>query len=41
MEAYLVFVKNKIAVFVDGCFWHRHNCRNIVQHICKRSIIDE
>src|SRR5436305_1948809 len=23
-----VFPKLKIAVFVDGCFWHGHNCRN-------------
>lgn len=25
-----VFPKKKIAVFVDGCFWHGHNCRNVV-----------
>lgn len=24
-----VFPKDRIAVFVDGCFWHGHNCRNI------------
>lgn len=24
-----IFRKNKIAIFVDGCFWHGHNCRNI------------
>jgi len=23
----LVFPKYKKAVFVNGCFWHRHNCR--------------
>lgn len=23
-----VFPKKKIAVFVDGCFWHAHDCRN-------------
>ena len=23
-----VFLKMKIAVFVDGCFWHGHDCRN-------------
>jgi len=23
-----VFPKQKIAVFVDGCFWHGHDCRN-------------
>ena len=24
-----VFPKKKIAVFVDGCFWHGHDCRNV------------
>lgn len=23
-----VFHKDKVAVFVDGCFWHGHDCRN-------------
>lgn len=23
-----VFLKDKLAIFVDGCFWHGHNCRN-------------
>lgn len=23
-----VFLKYKIAIFADGCFWHGHNCRN-------------
>ncbi|MCI9332576.1 MAG: DNA mismatch endonuclease Vsr [Oscillibacter sp.] len=23
-----VFIKKKIAIFVDGCFWHGHDCRN-------------
>ncbi|MDR1831982.1 MAG: very short patch repair endonuclease [Fusobacteriaceae bacterium] len=23
-----VFLKKRIAVFVDGCFWQGHNCRN-------------
>jgi DNA mismatch endonuclease (patch repair protein) len=23
-----VFITQKIAIFVDGCFWHGHNCRN-------------
>lgn len=23
-----VFLKKRIAIFVDGCFWHGHNCRN-------------
>lgn len=26
----LVFTKKKIAVFVHGCFWHRHGCKNSV-----------
>ena len=24
-----VFIKKKIAIFVDGCFWHGHDCRNM------------
>jgi len=24
-----VFSKPKVVVFVDGCFWHGHNCRNL------------
>lgn len=23
-----VFLKKKVAIFVDGCFWHGHDCRN-------------
>jgi DNA mismatch endonuclease (patch repair protein) len=23
-----VFVKDRIVLFVDGCFWHGHKCRN-------------
>lgn len=23
-----VFLNRRIAVFVDGCFWHGHDCRN-------------
>ena len=23
-----VFPKSRIAIFVDGCFWHGHDCRN-------------
>jgi DNA mismatch endonuclease (patch repair protein) len=23
-----IFLKDKIALFVDGCFWHGHKCRN-------------
>lgn len=23
-----VFLEKRIAIFVDGCFWHGHNCRN-------------
>lgn len=25
-----VFLKKKIAVFADGCFWHGHHCRNVI-----------
>ena len=24
-----VFLKQRVAIFVDGCFWHGHNCRNL------------
>lgn len=24
-----VFIKQRTAIFVDGCFWHGHNCRNV------------
>lgn len=23
-----VFIQQRIAIFVDGCFWHGHDCRN-------------
>ena len=23
-----VFLHKKVAIFVDGCFWHGHDCRN-------------
>lgn len=23
-----IFHKQKVAIFVDGCFWHGHDCRN-------------
>lgn len=23
-----VFLKQKVPIFVDGCFWHGHDCRN-------------
>ena len=23
-----VFIKQRVAIFVDGCFWHGHDCRN-------------
>ncbi len=23
------FPKKRVAVFVDGCFWHGHDCRNV------------
>ena len=25
-----VFLNKRIAIFVDGCFWHGHNCRNTI-----------
>lgn len=25
-----VFPNKKTAIFVDGCFWHGHNCRNTI-----------
>ncbi len=30
-----IFPHEKIAVFVDGCFWHGHNCRNLKPSINK------
>lgn len=24
----IVFPKNKIAIFIHGCFWHQHGCKN-------------
>lgn len=27
-----VFPKKRIAIFVDGCFWHGHDCRNTRPH---------
>jgi DNA mismatch endonuclease (patch repair protein) len=24
-----VFLKERTAIFVDGCFWHGHDCRNV------------
>lgn len=24
-----VFLKLRVAVFADGCFWHGHDCRNL------------
>ena len=24
-----VFPKERIVIFVDGCFWHGHDCRNV------------
>ena len=23
-----VFLKRRVSIFVDGCFWHGHDCRN-------------
>ena len=28
-----VFIKERIAIFVDGCFWHGHNCRNVTPKV--------
>lgn len=25
-----VFLEKRVAVFVDGCFWHGHDCRNTI-----------
>jgi DNA mismatch endonuclease (patch repair protein) len=25
-----IFLMEKVAIFADGCFWHGHNCRNII-----------
>ena len=25
-----IFLEHKIAIFVDGCFWHGHRCRNTI-----------
>jgi DNA mismatch endonuclease (patch repair protein) len=24
-----VFISERVAIFVDGCFWHGHDCRNV------------
>jgi len=24
-----VFLKKRVALFADGCFWHGHSCRNV------------
>jgi len=24
----IVFTKKRLAIFIDGCFWHGHDCRN-------------
>lgn len=26
----IVFPKNRIAIFINGCFWHQHGCKNSV-----------
>jgi len=26
----IIFPKNKIAIFIHGCFWHQHGCNNSV-----------
>lgn len=25
----VIFTEKRIVIFVDGCFWHGHNCRNV------------
>lgn len=25
-----VFLKHRVAIFIDGCFWHGHCCRNLI-----------
>lgn len=25
-----VFLQKRVAIFVDGCFWHGHDCRNTI-----------
>jgi DNA mismatch endonuclease (patch repair protein) len=32
----IVFPRNKIAIFINGCFWHGHNCK--VDHKPKSNI---
>ncbi len=32
----IVFPSKKIAIFVNGCFWHGHNCKNA--HIPKTNV---
>lgn len=27
-----VFIDKRLAIFVDGCFWHGHDCRNTHPH---------
>ena len=29
MCKYFVFLLDRVAIFVDGCFWHGHECGNI------------
>jgi len=26
----VIFPKRKVAVFINGCFWHRHGCKNSI-----------
>jgi DNA mismatch endonuclease (patch repair protein) len=32
----IVFVKKKLAIFVNGCFWHGHGCK--VDHVSKSNV---
>ena len=26
----IIFPKKKVAIFINGCFWHQHGCKNSV-----------
>ena len=36
----LVFRPRKMVIFVHGCFWHQHGCRQYRQPLTKRSFWD-
>lgn len=31
----IVFTKEKIAIFIHGCYWHGHNCNSRYAHVSK------